>query len=531
LNIDTTADNGTGNPIITPTVYPLTVARNPSIGGDVAVTVGGVTQNNPNGQTNHNANTSITVAATANSNYTFKNWTGSLPSGVNANSASITFNITGNVNITANFEPAGIIGPQLKTYTLQVSRNVDYRGDVSVKVGSGNPQNNPTNSISIDSGTSVTVTATPQGGRTFEKWTGSLPAGAVETNPTITFDISANVNITANFQSISGGGTSYTLNVGKNIEDAGNVTVNGIPSAPGQPTTVTGGESVTLTATANSGYAFREWTGSLPSGVDKNSATVTFSVNADVSIVANFRENTGGGNRTDTLKIEAEWLTSSNPQIANCPANPPGNQSMCISSPNSSTGVVNIGYISNNNSATYEVNIARNGQYTMVFRIASNGQATFRVTVNNVPMGTVSGNTQNWDGYVDAPLSYPDVPLNEGQNIIRLDFQSAVNVDYFLILGEAQTSSVWYSAPNRTAAPRTAVALKASPKGFTALLPTNHGYTSYRLIDLKGREVRSGKVGPGVTELRFDGLRRSVLFLKLDGAKGNKPLVLKAVTY
>jgi hypothetical protein len=289
------------------------------------------------------------------------------------------------------------------------------------------------------------------------------------------------------------------------------------------------GESVTLTATANDGYAFREWTatsGTLPTGFEKNNATVTFTINAKLSIAANFRENTGGGNRTETVaKVEAEDMTSSNPSTVNaCPANPPNNQSMCKAS-NNATGVTNIGYISSGNSATYEVNIPRQGQYTMVFRIASNGQSIFQVTVNGVPMGTVSGNTQDWDGYTDAPLSYPDVPLDAGKNIIRLDFETPVNVDYFMIMGDAPTTR--YNAPKPAALP--AVTLRSSPRGFTAVLPVTHGYTTYRLIDMRGREIRSGKISQGTTELRFDGLNRSVMLLKLEG-KGN-PLVLKAVAY
>jgi hypothetical protein len=542
LNIDTTADNGTGgNPIVTPTNYTLTVSRTPSAGGNVSVTVGsGSAQTNPSGQLTASANTSIKLTATANSGYTFTNWTavsGSLPSGITATNPTITFNITANVNVMANFT-GGTTPPGQTNYTLQVSRNPQDRGNVTVTVGSGSPQSNPTNSISIPSGTSVTIAATsavsPSGNTyNFQNWTavgsGSLPTGVTATTASNTFTITGNVNIRANFQSAGQAGTTYTLTVGSNPSNGGSVSVNGAPSS-GQPTTHASGETVVVTAAASTGYAFREWTGSLPEGVDKNSATITLSMSANVSIVAAFRENTGGGNRTDTLKVEAEDMTSSNPStVGACPANAPDNQPMCVST-NSSSGVTNIGYISSGNSATYEVNMARQGQYTMIFRIASNVQSTFRVTVNGVPMGTVSGNTQDWDGYTNAALSYPDVPLDAGQNTIKLDFQSAVNVDYFLIIGE-EAVAVRYSVPNKVSKARVGVTLRANPSGFTAVLPSNHGYTSYRLIDMRGRAVRSGKVGPGITDLRFDGLKRSVMFLKLEGGKGNKPLILRAVIY
>ena len=538
LNIDTTADRESGVPPIPPggTNYTLTVARSQSAGGNVSVQIGtGAAQTNPSGQLTASANTSIKLTATANNGYTFTNWTavsGSLPSGITATNPTITFNITANVSVMANFT-GGTTNPPGTNYTLQVSRNPADRGNVTVTVNGGTPQSNPTNSISVPSGTSVTVAATsavsPSGNTyTFQNWTavnGSLPAGVSATTASNTFNVTGNVNITANFQRGGQAGTTYTLTVSGSPSNAGTVSVNGAQST-GSPTTHASGETVVVTAAAASGYAFREWTGTLPTGVDKNSATITFSINANVSIGAAFRENTGGGNRTDTLKIEAEDLTSSNPAtVGVCAANA---QTMCKSTNNA--GITNIGYISSGNSATYEVNIARQGQYTLIFRIASNGQSTFQVTVNGVPMGTVSGNTQDWDGYTDAALSYPDVPLDAGKNVIRLDFQSAVNVDYFLIIGESAVG-VRYVVQGKASKLRAAVTLKASPRGFTAALPSNHGYTSYRLIDLKGREVRSGKIGQNVTDLRFDGLKRSVLFLRLEGGAGGKPLVLRAVTY
>ena len=523
LNIDINADvEGSGPNPPQPTPYTLQVARNPSAGGNVAVTIGsGSAQNNPSGQLTANANTSITITATANSGYTFTNWTavsGSLPSGINANNASITFSINSNVNIRANFTQGNNPNPG-QNYTLQVSRQTETRGSVSVTVGSSSSQSNPTNSLSIPSGTSVTITATPNDGCSFVNWTGSLPSGITATNQSITFTMSANVNITANF--LRGGTTSYTLNVSSNPSDGGSVSINGQTS---NTATIASGESVTLTPKANSGYAFREWSGSLPSGVDKNSATITFTMTGDVSVTARFRENNGGVVGTDTLIVEAEDLVS--PTLGTC-NNDSNNNPMCIGT-NSSTNITNIGWINNNDNATYKVNIARSGVFTFVFRIASNGNSTFRVTVNGVSYGTISGNTGDWDGYTYVTLSYPDVPLDAGENTIRLDFQSAVNVDYFMIIGETQQTTR-YNAP-KAVVMTPAVTLRPSRGGFTAMLPATHGYTAYRLIDMRGREVRSGKIGQGMTELRFDGLNRGVLFLKLDG-RGHTPLVLKAVTY
>jgi len=77
---------------------------------------------------------------------------------------------------------------------------------------------------------------------------------------------------------------------------------------------------------------------------------------------------------------------------------------------------------------------------------------------------------------------------------------------------------------------RVGIALKTVPGGFSAYLPDNHGYTSYRLINVQGREIRSGKIGAGVSNLSVSGLNHSVFFLRLEG-KNKSPQSLKIVSY
>jgi hypothetical protein len=77
---------------------------------------------------------------------------------------------------------------------------------------------------------------------------------------------------------------------------------------------------------------------------------------------------------------------------------------------------------------------------------------------------------------------------------------------------------------------RVGITLKSTRGGFNAYLPTDHGYTSYRLIDLQGREIRSGKIGAGVNDLSVGGLKHSVFFLRLSGG-GKAPVSLKVINY
>jgi hypothetical protein len=200
---------------------------------------------------------------------------------------------------------------------------------------------------------------------------------------------------------------------------------------------------------------------------------------------------------------------------------------MCISSPNSAN-VVSIGYINQGNSATYKVNLTGSaGSFPLDLRIATGqNNSNFTVWVNGSQVGSqVTKSGSDWDAYETVRLS-SNVQLNQGENTIELRFQSAVNVDWLQFTGT--TSSTRYDAVKTTSGVRS-VALTASPRGFTAVLPANHGYTAYRLVDLQGREVRSGSIGNATSSLRFDNLKNSVLLLRLEGK--NTSTVVKAVTY
>lgn len=89
------------------------------------------------------------------------------------------------------------------------------------------------------------------------------------------------------------------------------------------------------------------------------------------------------------------------------------------------------------------------------------------------------------------------------------------------------TISVRHAVKAKT---RAGITLKSAPGGFNAYLPAGHGYTSYHLINLQGREIRSGKIGAGVNDLKVGGLKHSVFFLKLSG-NGKAPVSLKVVNY
>jgi uncharacterized repeat protein (TIGR02543 family) len=114
------------------------------------------------------------------------------------------------------------------------------------------------------------VTATTNTGYTFVNWTEG--GTAVSTNASYNFNISANRTLAANFSLI-------TYTVITSSSPAGGGTTSGAGS-------YSYGTSATVTATTNTGYTFVNWTegGTTVS----SSASYTFTVNANRTLVANF---------------------------------------------------------------------------------------------------------------------------------------------------------------------------------------------------------------------------------------------------
>ena len=194
-----------------PPTYTIIVSANPTNGGTVS---GGGT---------YTEGQSCTITATANSNYTFINWTenGSYLS----SDASYTFTVNSNRNLVAHFTEN-----PLPTYIINVAANPANAGTV---VGNGTYQE----------GQSCTVSATPVTGYSFVNWTENEVV--VSTNSSYTFTVTENRNLVANFEA-----NTYTINVVASPADGGTVTGGG---------TFHYGETARLSATPNAYYIFLRW--------------------------------------------------------------------------------------------------------------------------------------------------------------------------------------------------------------------------------------------------------------------------------
>ena len=219
-----------------PQNYTISVSANPTNGG--SVTGGGTYQQ---GQ-------SCTVSATANSGFTFTNWTEN--GNVVSTNANYTFTVTGNRTLVANFT--------VQSYTISVSANPVLGGTVS---GGGTYQQ----------GQSCTVHATPNTGYTFTNWTEN--GNVVSTNANYTFTVTGNRTLVANFTQ-----QQFTITATADPTSSGTVSGGG---------TYNYGQSCTLTATPAAGHEFINWTKN-GQQVSTNS-TYTFTVTESATYVAHFQ--------------------------------------------------------------------------------------------------------------------------------------------------------------------------------------------------------------------------------------------------
>jgi len=231
--------------------YNISVSANPQVAGNVT------------GGNTYNYNQSATLTATANTGYTFVNWT----EGANIVSIDSTysFQVTSERVLVANFS--------INSYNISVSAVPTDGGNVT----GGNTYNY---------NQSATVEATTNTGYNFMNWTEGT--NIVSTNLNYTFTVTANRTLVANFQAIQ----KYDLNI----------VVNG----SGTTTPTTGihqyyeNEVVDLTATADANYKFDKWKVGIQEYLTNNiqitmdadkTATAYFSLNNEITNAAENKIN------------------------------------------------------------------------------------------------------------------------------------------------------------------------------------------------------------------------------------------------
>ena len=178
--------------------------------------------------TSATAGTEITLTATPNKGYHFKEWQ-VISGGVTIKDDKFTMP-DGNVEVKAIFEKDA---PASTEYTITVKTD-----------GNGTASSSPAKAVV---GTEITLTATPNKGYQFKEW--QVISGGVTIKDDKFTMPDGNVEVKAIFEKDAPASTEYTITV--------KTDGNGTASASHAKAVV--GTEITLTATPNTGYHFKEW--------------------------------------------------------------------------------------------------------------------------------------------------------------------------------------------------------------------------------------------------------------------------------
>ncbi|MBQ8959229.1 MAG: T9SS type A sorting domain-containing protein [Bacteroidales bacterium] len=186
---------------------------------------------------------------------------------INNGTANITFTAPG----TTGTATLTVFGYNKITYiaTIQITSGGTQSYTINV---SANPANGGTvtGGGTYQEGQSCTVSATPNAGYTFVNWTEN--GTVVSSNANYSFTVNGNRNLVAHFNQ------QYTITVSANPTNGGTVIGGG---------TYQQGWSVTVSAIANAGYTFTNWTEN--GNVVSTNTSFSFVVNSNRTLVANFQ--------------------------------------------------------------------------------------------------------------------------------------------------------------------------------------------------------------------------------------------------
>ena len=384
--------------------YEINVSAKPTFGGTVT------------GAGTYNHGSTATLTATANTGYNFTNWTKN--GAIVSTNVSYSFTVTEAGNYVANFTPNNYqitvfatpaeggtvtggdtyayghtcvlyavpnegyyfinwkkndteIVSTNPAYLFQVYESAAYVAHFALNAYEITATANPTNGGTIEgagnyeAGTTATLTATAATGYTFVNWTDATGT-VVSTDAAYSFTVTADAAFLANFEL-----NSYAITVAANPAEGGTVTGAG---------NYNHGVSATLTATANAGYTFINWT--KDNEVVSTNASYTFTVTETGAYIANFELNsyeiTVAANPEEggTVTGDGTYIHGATATLVATPA----------------TGYEFINWTKGNaivsTNATYTFTVTEGGEYIANFAVQ-----TFEVVLTAAPedMGSVEG--------------------------------------------------------------------------------------------------------------------------------------------
>ncbi len=266
------------------------------------------------------AGTSVALTEDAANGYGFSSWTGAC-----TGTSSCSVSMTQPQKVSANFTAA-----QQAQNTLTVSGNGAGNGVVTSNAGGINctmAAGNGTGTCTANymSGASVTLTASPASGYSFNGWSGACTG----TTPCTLYMTQAQ-SVSANFIVIP---ASYLISV-STYAPTGISTAGGTVSGAGS---YSPGANVALIASPASGYNFVNWTEG--GTVVSTNASYSFSAVANRTLVANFVQ------QNNLLAITANG--TGNGTITSNSAGINGTTINCVQASGTTTGTCQVGYAPN----------------------------------------------------------------------------------------------------------------------------------------------------------------------------------------
>ncbi|MDR1016751.1 MAG: hypothetical protein LBL67_04735, partial [Coriobacteriales bacterium] len=307
-----------GNPIVS--YYTINTAVSPANSGTVsAPTSGGV----------HLQGTSVTLSATAASNYNFQDWTAAqgtpatdissdISSATSATAASFTVPISGSgqITVTANFSH-GKANVEVDLHLDGSSYTADTK-NYSLATSTTNPT-----AVATGTASNGKVTFSSLDDGTYYIYEGASPATGVNTGVSFTVTDGTVTNISGSAASSTDTVpivSYYTINTAVSPANSGTV------SDPTSGGVHLQGTSVALSATAANGYTFDDWTAaqgtaatdlssdiSSPTSATAASFAVPISGNGQITVTANFTVATPTSVEIDTVYGSSKTLTKPTP--------------------------------------------------------------------------------------------------------------------------------------------------------------------------------------------------------------------------
>jgi endoglucanase len=165
----------------------------------------------------------------------------------------------------------------------------------------------------------------------------------------------------------------------------------------------------------------------------------------------------------------------------------------------------------------YNINCASATKNIIVRCLAKGGSGTIDVLLDAVKIGTITiPKSSEWVSVLSA------ANVSAGKHTLKFNFTSATYLGFGIEWFELTngTSAITVSSQRKITAGD--IKMSAVKNGFAVTMPASHRYTSYKLLGVDGRIVKSVTLNSNISQLTVNDLPDGMWLLKFDGLDGAK---------